>query len=297
VDWKLAHRIAGIAANQALRDLSIDRDSYVPVYDALVAAGVVGMAQPMPRLFGVYYSPQDNGPAILLNAGLDVINQRHTAAHELGHHLLRHSTAADNELNSPARWGDGRWPDHEKLAEAFAAWFLMPMPAVLKALSRVGGKSSPRPVHAYLVARALGTSYVGTVRQLSNLRLITRGQMEQWASIPPARHKQELAGRPVPGKPQVHAVLPSMHGLTLHVDVGDLIAPQAPDTRFVDPPTAVRHWPDLAPPGAQLMEITDELVEGTPITLWLEPGNDLDGSFRVQLARESPRRGVHEVWP
>jgi antirestriction protein ArdC len=100
MDWKLAHRIAGMAAAQAHRDLEIDRSTYVPIHDALLSAGLAVVARPMGRLFGMYFAPNDKQPAgVLLNAGLDVINQRHTAAHELGHHCQGHSTAIDNDLD------------------------------------------------------------------------------------------------------------------------------------------------------------------------------------------------------
>ncbi|MET9914068.1 hypothetical protein ABZZ74_46385 [Streptomyces sp. NPDC006476] len=58
---------------------------------------------------------------MLLNANLNIVTQRHTAAHELGHHVLHHRTAADDDLSPALRWGNGSWPDEEKTAEAFAA--------------------------------------------------------------------------------------------------------------------------------------------------------------------------------
>ncbi|MFD0394650.1 ImmA/IrrE family metallo-endopeptidase [Streptomyces nogalater] len=82
---------------------------------------------------------------MLLNASLNAVTQRHTAAHELGHHRLGHRTAADEEMDPALRWGDGSWPEEEKTAEAFAAWFLMPLPAVRAALGRVcGGRRVPK---------------------------------------------------------------------------------------------------------------------------------------------------------
>ncbi|GAA3123412.1 ImmA/IrrE family metallo-endopeptidase [Nonomuraea salmonea] len=142
MNWDVAHRVASMAAVQAHRDLGVDRLQYVDVYAALRRAGVIGMARPMARLFGVYVSPQDNGPAVLLNENLDIIAQRHTAAHELGHHRLGHRSAYDQELDRATRWGDGTWPDEEKIAEAFAAWFLMP-PAVRASSARPDRRTPP----------------------------------------------------------------------------------------------------------------------------------------------------------
>lgn len=295
MDWNLAHRIAGMAANQAHRDLEIDRTTYVPVYRALRSADLIGIAKSMPRLFGVYLSPADRGPAVLLNSGLDITNQRHTAAHELGHHRLHHATAADNELDRSITWGDGSWPDHEKTAEAFAAWFLMPQPAVLAAAQRIAGSRSLQPTHAYLIGRALGTSYAGTVRHLLNLRLISRGAAGQWASIPPSKLKRELTGgRAVAGTAHVHVILPSTVDQVFHVDVGDILVLYIPDTQFCSSPD-LTPWTEFGKAGhAPAVVVTDELTATSTIALHTSTTHD---PLTVRLARESARSGIHDLWP
>ncbi|MEV6894733.1 ImmA/IrrE family metallo-endopeptidase [Kribbella sp. NPDC051137] len=295
MDWKLAHRIAGMAANQAHRDLEIDRTTYVPVYRALGTAGLIGMAKSMPRLFGVYLSAADDGPAVLLNSGLDITGQRHTAAHELGHHRLHHDTAADDELDRSITWGDGTWPDHEKVAEAFAAWFLMPQPAVLAATQRVAGERSLQPTHAYLIGRALGTSYAGTVRQLLNLRLISRAAASQWASIPPSKLKRELTGgRPVAGTAHVHVILPSTVDEVFHVDVGDVLVLYIPDAHFGSSPE-LTPWTESGKAGyAPAVAVTDELTSTSTVTLHTSTSHE---PLALRLARESCRSGIDDIWP
>jgi len=295
MDWKLAHRIAGMAAVQAHRDLEIDRTAYVPVHHALGAAGVVGMAQPMDRLFGVYYAPADSGPATLLNSRLDVITQRHTAAHELGHHRQGHSTAADNDLDRSATWGDGSWPDHEKVAEAFASWFLLPRPAVLAAVQRVAAGRPLQPTHAYLVGRALGTSYAGTVRHLHSLRLIPRGLADEWAAIPPSKLKRMLTGgRSVAGNAHVHVVMPSTVDQIFHVDAGDVLVLYIPGAQF-DPSPALAPWTDFDEAGhAPAMTVTSELTATCKVTIEVPATNESHG---LHLARESVRSGVDDLWP
>jgi Zn-dependent peptidase ImmA (M78 family) len=124
--WTQAHRIANLAAAQAHRDLGIDTNCFpIDVYRAIEDAGMVLMWRPLPRLFGWYFAGPR--PGILLNNQLDYGSQRHTAAHELGHHILGHGTRADLDLD-PLTDRRAGWTEVEKTAEAFASWFLMPRP-------------------------------------------------------------------------------------------------------------------------------------------------------------------------
>lgn len=300
MNWNIAHQVAAIAAVQAHRDLEVDRNEYVDVYAALREAGVVGMARPMPRLFGVYASPRDDGPAVLLNANLDIVAQRHTAAHELGHHRLRHGSAFDEELDRTSHWGDGSWPDEEKTAEAFAAWFLMPLPAVRLALRRIGVGRPRLPEHAYQVARWLGTSYAGTVNQLHRLRLLTRAQKTSWLKVKPAAIKATLAGGPVPGKAHVHVIDTTAYGATARVDTGDLVVVRKVGAQFDRLPDSLvpignqegqLFWDEAAL--AATAEVTDALTDTAALTVRLPDAADL---LEFNVTRQSPRIGVQELW-
>lgn len=302
MNWDVAHQVAAITAVQAHRDLGVDRSGYVEVYAALRQAGVLAMARPMPKLFGMYVAPRDNGPAVLLNTRLDVIAQRHTAAHELGHHCQGHGSALDEELDRTVGWGDGSWPDEEKVAEAFGAWFLMPPPAVHGALRRIGVDRPLVPGHAYQVARWLGTSYAGTVNHLYRLRLLTRGRRADWLRVKPSDLKAELAGAAVPGTSHVHVVGAGAHGATVRADAGDLIVLAGAGARFESlPPPLVPGGPssgqlalgqdDLVCAAA---EVTDA-VTGTAAVTASVPGSGALVEFWVQ--RQAPRSGVQDVWP
>ncbi|MDH6565005.1 Zn-dependent peptidase ImmA (M78 family) [Streptomyces sp. SAI-117] len=297
MNWGVAHRIAGIAAAQAHRDLGIDRSCYVPVHQAVKTAGLVGMAQPMPRLFGVYFSPADRGPAVLLNANLNIVTQRHTAAHELGHHVLHHRTAADDDLSPALRWGNGSWPDEEKTAEAFAAWFLMPRPAVLAGLDRICQGQSASPEDVYRLARELGTSYAGTVRHLQNLRLLDADRARQWAKISPAALRSSLAGgAALPADAQVHVVTAASHLQRVHADAGDVLIARGAGAAFVSLPKGLARWTDTPPPAepAAAAVVTDELSDPAVLEVsaagWKEP-------VQLTVVRDAPRAGVHDVWP
>ncbi|WP_329574964.1 ImmA/IrrE family metallo-endopeptidase [Kitasatospora sp. NBC_01250] len=247
----------------------------------------------------------DDGPAVLLNADLDVITQRHTAAHELGHHRLGHRSAADDNLDPSARWGDRSWPDHEKVAEAFAAWFLMPRPAVLRAVKQVAGGAGPsRPEHVYLVARALGTSYAGTVRHLARLRLLTHEQADRWHGIAPSALKSSLCGgRNVPSGSHVHAVGTPCHGRRVYADTGDLLVLLMPGAHFDPPPPGLALWTGGAPGDGQgkglphkwqTLQVTEDLDGSATVTVNIA---DSDDPFGLAVTRQSPRTGSDDIWP
>ncbi|MFF7733102.1 ImmA/IrrE family metallo-endopeptidase [Streptomyces sp. NPDC007984] len=301
MNWDVAHKVAAMEAVKAHRDLAVDRNGYVDVYGALRRADVVGMARPMPRLFGVYAAPRDNGPAVLLNANLDIVAQRHTAAHELGHHRAGHGTALDEELDRARMWGDGSWPDEEKVAEAFAAWFLMPLPAVQAALAQIGVRRPLVPEHAYRIARILGTSYAGTVNHLHRLRLLARAQKTEWLRVKPASIKADLAGGTVPGKTHVHLINTGTHGTTVRVDAGDLLILGNTGARFESLPLALQVSEDA--PGqlslgdasaAGSAEVTDAFTGSASVTVHIPGADEL---LAFTLERQAPRVGVQSLWP
>ncbi|MFD3352637.1 ImmA/IrrE family metallo-endopeptidase [Streptomyces fradiae] len=301
MNWDVAHKVAAMEAVKAHRDLAIDRNGYVDVYGALLRAGMVGMARPMPRLFGVYAAPRDNGPAVLLNASLDIVAQRHTAAHELGHHRAGHGTSLDEELDRARTWGDGSWPDEEKVAEAFAAWFLMPPPAVQSALAQVGVNRPLVPEHAYRIARILGTSYAGTVNHLHRLRLLSWVQKTEWLRVKPASIKANLAGNTVPGKAHVHLIDTGTHGATVRVDAGDLMVLSNTEARFESLPPALQRPEDAygqislgAASASGIAEVTDMFTGAASTTVHF-PG--AAGLLEFTLERQSPRVGIQSLWP
>jgi Zn-dependent peptidase ImmA (M78 family) len=261
----------------------------VDVYGALLRAGAAGMARPMPRLFGVYFAPRDGGPGVLLNAGLDIVAQRHTAAHELGHHRAGHGTALDEELDRARMWGDGSWPDQEKVAEAFAAWFLMPLPAVQAALTQIGVRRPQVPEHAYRIARLLGTSYAGTVNHLHRLRLLTQTQKAEWLRLRPATVKAGLAGGLAPGKAHVHPIDTGTHGSVVRADAGDLVVLSTTGAVFTSLPPALT---EVSPGTAA--EVSDAFTGTAPVEVHV-PGSV--GPLRFTLERQAPRAGVDTLWP
>lgn len=228
MDWLTAHRIAGIAATNLHQDLRLPDDEYVEILSAIARVDLEVMAQPMPRLFGVYLPPSPrHGGGILLNSRLDEATIRHTAAHEWGHHALRHDSCLSEDLD-PLASSSRVWTAAEKQAEAFAAWFLMPIKAVKRGLARIGTERPRSAADAYQLSLHLGTSLRGTIRHLTHLRMVTPGTARSWAAATPARLRAQLCGdrRDVP--PRVWDLGAAAHGSRVHVQVGDRLLVRGP---------------------------------------------------------------------
>lgn len=193
MDWPTAHRVVCIHATHLLADLGIAQNGYVDVLGRIAETGMTVMARPMRRLFGVYIpgSPRAGG-GILLNSGLDSAALRHTAAHEWGHLVMGHGQCLTDDLDSLSTRSPA-WTPQEMQAEAFAAWFLMPIPAVRRAV-KVLGRRPGSAADVYQVSLQLGTSYRGTLRHLQNLKLVSFDQVRAWAKASPARLRRDLAG-------------------------------------------------------------------------------------------------------
>lgn len=222
--WRQAHRIAHISAVHAQTDLGISREHYVDVFAAIRRAGVPMKFEPLKRLFGIYICPASGGPGILLNSALSVTALRHTAAHELGHHHLRHGDMIDQQFDPWTGSVAGVWSAPEMCAEAFAAWFLMPKPSVLRGLAMLGLQHPASALHAYRLATLLGASFRGMCRHLINLRLVSANVAESWVRVGRSRLRRQLAGDMAEVcVGEVHRLTPAMTNLTIHSGTDDLV--------------------------------------------------------------------------
>jgi len=302
--WLAAHQVANMAAAKAHAALAVNlSEVQVNVVDAIRASGAQLMWQPIPRIFGAYVNEVDSRPGILINSALPHAARRYTAAHELGHHVLSHTTTVDDgstidtvlreELYAmPGAARRRAWPDQEKLAEAFAAWFLMPRRVVGSALS-VLGLSRPRSdLDVYRLSLLLGTSYRTTVRHLPNIKLAHGSNSASWARTGPARLKAQLdAGfsPPASRSTDVWLLEPSFNGLQIQLQSGDRVAFRSvlpsgtaiPDwLRPVEPATGVG-----VGPGRAMFEVGPSQLSAFPASAVLDCES---WAVTLQLA-EAPR--------
>lgn len=195
--WADAHARAAVLASQFHADLTISLDRPVDVFGAVRRLGIVLAFSPLGRVSGLYL-PGGQSPGIMLHSGHPRTRQRYTAAHELGHHALGHAAEVDHDLEGLARADIDRWPDHEKEAEAFGAWFLMPRRLIRVGLADLGIARPKDPIDVYALSLWLGTSYTATARQLATTRVADPGEVAGWVRVPPREVKKALAGRMTP---------------------------------------------------------------------------------------------------
>ena len=253
------------------------------------------MWRQMPRQFGAYVNDPGSRPGILINNGLPYAAQRQTAGHELGHHWWKHGTREDGDLDPP---GDRRpsWPPEEKLAESFAAWFLMPRKAAMAALDRLGIKGPRSPADAYQLSLLLGVPYRAIVRHLPNIRLASAARAAEWIRMPPNVIKDRLDQAdevPASRKPDVWVLSPRFDGAQLTVHPGDRLVITG----------ANGHRPSVTCPEG----LTDVPVKPashvTEIQAAEDPGacgrvqvTDISGHWEFGVQVEGQRNGIDSRW-
>jgi Zn-dependent peptidase ImmA (M78 family) len=185
------------AAAEAHDDLGIDPTTRIDVFAAIDVEldlffkpiGAAGFYMPA-DLFGA--------PGIIVNSHHPLALQRYSGAHELGHHRFGHRPDIDLEAELVARPDREQLSDEEKLAEAFASWFLAPPELVDAVLEQLGLERPRTQRDAYQLALRLGTSYKATCYHLPSLKLLDGPRGHQWAQIELRRIKEEIAPQPRP---------------------------------------------------------------------------------------------------
>ncbi|MBA2717398.1 MAG: ImmA/IrrE family metallo-endopeptidase [Propionibacteriales bacterium] len=307
ISWSEAHVRAAAAASELQADLHLDLTRPVDVFDAVQRLGLVLAFAPLGRVSGLYL-PEKPTPGILLHSGHPRTRQRYTAGHELGHHVFGHAAEADVDLEGALQRGNvDRWPDHEKEAEAFGAWFLMPRRLIREGLHELGiGPKPADPLDVYALSLWLGTSYTATARQLAAVRLVAYDVADRWAKVQPRTVKQSLAGAMVPDdlRNDVWWLDARHHRQPIDARPGDRLVitldeiPAAGYTwRVAELPDEVRlladsyvdAWePELA---AQATEDTDLVGGAQPRSLALEIDRDAQmGIHRLALTKDQPWR-------
>jgi len=224
-------QIAAIrAAKKAARDLAIEDASWVDAFDAVIRAGAFLVFQPLKSLFGVYLPqfPGGGAPGVMINVNHPLNLQRYTAAHELGHLRMGHTTSLDTEQEilgvASARSAVRRSPT-EVAAEVFAAHLLMPVSRVLPRMSALGitQKDLLLPRNVYSLSLWFGVSYRAMVRQLVAIKQLQPSAAAALLSTQPKEIKRAVLG---------HGALEDWHadvwplttresGEVVHARVGD----------------------------------------------------------------------------
>jgi hypothetical protein len=311
ITWTEAQRIANVAAAQAHYDLGVDTGTCrVDVAAAIARAEVLLFWRPLPGLFGAYIHEPGSQPGIIVNSRLTPAVRNYTAAHELGHHYFGHTSCIDDESTVQAddaadeygirgaRSTRRGWPDEEKLAESFAAWFLMPRQAGLAGL-RVLGIEHLRAEHdVYRLSLLLGVPYRSLVRHLPNIRLASANRARTWTSIAPSRIKAQLDRHVLPPSSRrgaVWVVDREWDGELIGVYPGDRIVVEAGTYDLLATAAGLERVTPRSTPagGPPVLECRPDGSPTVDIQLADEDGNPVWG-LKVQRARTPG--GVDENW-
>lgn len=196
--WSAANTSAAVRASELHADLDIDLSQPVDVFRAVNELGLILAFGALGEASGVYL-PGTPSAGIMVHEGHPRTRQRYTTAHELGHHIFGHAAEVDLAPAQALERAQGeRWPDHEKEAEAFAAWFLMPRRLLKSGLRHLGIDRPTDAYDVYALSLWLGTSYTATARQLAVTKLVDRIEADAWAEIPPRNLKRALVGEMAP---------------------------------------------------------------------------------------------------
>jgi len=228
-DLNVARNEGSLAAFRELARLKVDQNRPIDIFQIIKDAGLWLFFQPMDNLLGAYLP----GGILITNKRPQSV-QRLTAAHEYGHHVLKHKTSLDDA-------GDiEQMPDVDRelgevAAQAFAVDFLMPLQLVNKLWADLGLPQDARNVEArqiYLLSLLLGASYTATIYQLVDSKKITRSKGNELRQYSPKQIKQSIAGtkNSYDPKADVWPLQEADSGRALQLRVNDVLRIRLPET-------------------------------------------------------------------
>lgn len=228
--WIGRRRNALLEAAGLLEDLGIDQTRPVDIFGTIDQLDLWLTFVPLGDVLGACLPVGHGGIMITTQRQPQV--QRYTAAHEIGHWILDHGHAWFDDEEAILRTSA---PERERLAQLFAAYFIMPPPLIHATAGHYGLEAGGpiEPQQAYLVARDMGVSYEAAVRQMAELDFVSSSGRDQLLSVSPLAAKSALAHgtRPVIGNADVWPIDEHWDGAHLDVTVQDEIVIALPENR------------------------------------------------------------------
>jgi len=189
-----------MAAGRLHRDLGLREANdgavgAIDIFGAISALELPLMLRPLKGLMGAYLN--EPCPGILVGTGWRMNIQRFTAAHELGHCVLKHRPSLDDEdqiLRRAPLDADARNGFQETEADAFAVAFMMPKWLIVGHCARQGWRTADlvHPAVVYQLSLRLGASYEATCRTLERYRLVSGIERDALLSVQPRPLKVDL---------------------------------------------------------------------------------------------------------
>ena len=232
-------RLAMAEAGKNLRQFDVNFTEPIDIFRIIREAKIELFFRPLEGKADGYYVPPTNSrkAGVLLNSRRPLSRKRYTAAHELCHFLRNDTPRVRVEVMSEECGVTGKGvSDEESLADFFASHFLMPPKLVTNFYRKLGLKKEPlSPAEVYRLSLCMGTSYLATCHQLTNLEFISREHSEKLLKIKPQQIKTESGVQKL-GHRDVWSVGFSMSGLMIIPQVDDVIRvtlPESPSTGYV----------------------------------------------------------------
>lgn len=170
------------------------KDAGVDVFRIIEQNNIFLFFKKLDGLLGAYL-PIEQDPGILVTTQRPLAIQRFTAAHELGHSVLRHGLGIDDEgMLKRSPFGRQTYDVKEMGADTFAAMFLMPEWLIHAIAARHGWDhaSIKQPENVYQMSLRLGVSYEALARTLHRHGLLTNTESNQLLKVPVKQIKQQI---------------------------------------------------------------------------------------------------------
>jgi Zn-dependent peptidase ImmA (M78 family) len=207
------------AAKQALRQrnlLDISPTQPVPIIDMAHRLGLQVWFRDAKSYDG-YYNP--GSPPIIVLSSLRPLGRTHfTCAHELGHHIFGHGQRLDEDVYG------SKVDDDERVANTFAAHFLMPRVLVDHALETRSIRADElQPGQVFRLASWLGVGFATLLTHLCySLHLINVSRLRELKKCNLQKLKAEMVGTTV-GRQDVLRVDRQWRDRSIDCRIGDYI--------------------------------------------------------------------------
>jgi Zn-dependent peptidase ImmA (M78 family) len=167
----------------------------VDIFEILIDQEIPLLFRPLKGLLGAFIN--DPSPGVMITTQRPLAVQRFTAAHELGHALLRHQPSLDDEsILRRMPFTDRPGYDLQEIqADAFASELLVPRWLLAKHVVRQGLQPSDltRPEIVYQLSLRMGVSFSAMCYALQRHRAIDYNTTSELLEVKPREIKVKLA--------------------------------------------------------------------------------------------------------
>ncbi len=241
--------------------------TYLDVFETIQNEGIILCFRPLENMHGAYIPSDQGQEGILINSKHPLHIQRFTAAHELGHHVLKHKPSIDTQilgrgpLPTDSYDGNVNEIDQEREADSFASAFLMPKWLIVEHLKAIGENFNylKSEKNIYQMSLRLGVSYIAFCWSLYGHEILSFQEVKKVASIKPKDIKKEFVPEDILNLnpwANVWIINDKSAGVKILGDINDIFVleiEENPSTGYI--------WDYSHFPNHELRILTDNIVE------------------------------------